>query len=88
MALGLLEDGQDINKARNNIISIIAYSIYISWVKCDESKMSYKYINIGKNIVNSINHYDNMYKKIVLKLPWGKHFHSMCHTLVAKLEDC
>ena len=37
--LGLDEDGvQNINTARNNVISVIACGTYCTWVKCEDSK--------------------------------------------------
>ena len=83
IVIGLHEEGEkDINTVRNNILSIIAYSIYISWVKCDDSKCTYKFVNIDKNVKNYLNHYCYMYNIILVKKPWKKGFDDTCHTLL------
>ena len=49
IVLGLDEiNAKQINVTRNNIITIITYSIYALWVKCGETKESFKYLNITK----------------------------------------
>ena len=51
VVLGLDEiNAKQINITRNNIITIITYSIYALWVKCGEIKESFKYLNITKNV--------------------------------------
>ena len=37
---------KEINQSRNNIISIISCSIYATWVKCGDTKESFKYQNL------------------------------------------
>ena len=57
LVIGLDERFSEImNKAKNMIITIVAYSIFAGWVKCGESKESFKYINIF-----SQNFYTNCY---------------------------
>ena len=83
IVIGLHEEAEkDINTVRNNILSIIAYSIYISWVKCDDSKCTYKFVNIDKNVKNYLNHYYYMYDIILVKKPWKKGFDVTCHSLL------
>ena len=50
IVLGLTENNDLIlNKARNNILTIIAYAIYKSLVVIDDNKSNYKYNNILQN---------------------------------------
>ena len=63
LALGLDEDGmQNINTARNNVISVIAYGIYCTWVKCEDSKQSYKYISLNQSVKHYIYHYNCIFQ--------------------------
>ena len=41
------------NKGKNMIITIVVYSIFTGWVKCGESKVSFKYINIWNNALSN-----------------------------------
>ena len=73
-----LEDqyANKLNTARNIIITIITYSIYVSWLRCENSKHCYKYINL----IKSIKYYQQLYLKIFEKFlqsrEWYRHFTS------------
>ena len=69
--LGLDEiNAKQINVTRNNIITIITYSIYALWVKCGETKESFKYLNIVKNVHNYLHYYMKMFQNFSKKEEW------------------
>ena len=46
-----------VNKAKNMIITIVVYSIFARWIKCGESKESFKYIKIWDNALPKLKLY-------------------------------
>ena len=67
--LGLNEIyAKEINQSRNNIISIICYSIYATWVKCGDTKESFKYQNLTLCVTNYLIYCLNLFKMFNSKL--------------------
>ena len=64
--IGLNEDSS-FNIARNNIISIIVYSIYLLWVKCGNTKSDFKHCNVLNNLKSCLLFYQNIYKEFLNK---------------------
>ena len=84
LALGLDEDGmQNINTARNNVISVIAYGIYCTWVKCEDSKQSYKYISLNQSVKHYIYHYNCIFQACETKRPWFNIFNNYCNKILS-----
>ena len=52
------------------IITIITYSIYALWVKCGDTKESFKYLNIAKNVHNYMHYYMKMFQNFSKKEKW------------------
>ena len=82
IVLGLAEDVPNSrNIARNNLISIIAYSIYCSWVKCDKSNQSYKFTNIEKSIKRYLDTYKCIFKTSKSMKPWFVYYYKFCSVM-------
>ena len=83
IVLGLDENNAEkINKSRNNIISIIAYAIFATWVKSGETKENFQYQNLEITILNYLSHYMNIFKRFDVKLNWFKKYCSYVELLV------
>ena len=87
--LGLNENNDlIINKARNNILTIIAYAIYKSWVVIDDNKVNYKYIDISQKIKQSLFIYVNIYTITFLyDKKWFKVFKSLTEKIISDHID-
>ena len=74
-----LEDhyASKINRARNMIITITTYSIYVSWLKCENSKNSYKFVDLTKSVIYYQKLYLLMFAKFVHNEDWYNHFTSL-----------
>ena len=74
--LGLNEnDGTSIfNKTRNNIITIAAYSIYATWVKCGNDKENFKYIDLNQKVQSYFIWYQSLYKHFKKQDKWFQIF--------------
>ena len=84
LALGLDEDAmQNVNTARNNVISVIAYGIYCTWVKCEDSKQSYKYISLNQSVKHYIYHYNCIFQASETKRPWFNIFNTYCNKILS-----
>ena len=71
IVLGLDEvNTKQINVTRNNIITIITYSIYALWVKYGETKESFKHLNITKNVHNYLHYYVKIFQNFSKKEEW------------------
>ena len=72
-----------VNSARNTIISIVAYAIYCTWVKCEDSKQSYRFIKLKQSIKNYLNNYKCLFQACKIKLPWFYCFNLYCKNIVS-----
>ena len=82
LVIGLDERYSEImNKAKNMIITIVVYSIFAGWVKCGESKESFKYINIWNNALSKLNLYLKIFSEFVHKLLWYSKFNKLIEEL-------
>ena len=83
IVLGCREENENcINKCRNNIITIIAYAIYASWVKCEDSKDSYKNVNIRLKVNMYLTFYLKVYKNIIVNQKWLKLFENTVNDII------
>ena len=82
LVIGLDERYSEImNKAKNIIITIVVYSIFTGWIKCGESKESFKYINIWNNALSKLNLYLKIFSEYVHKLLWYSKFNKLIEEL-------
>ena len=62
------------NKTRNNIITIAAYSIDATWVKCGNDKENFKYIDLNKKVQSYCIWYQSQYKHLKKQDKWFEIF--------------
>ena len=87
LVLGLNENNaEQINKTRNNILSIIVYAIFATWVKCGDRKENFKYLNLETNVCNYLSNYTNVFKRFDIKLTWFVKYYSYVEMILNKLK--
>ena len=72
-----LNEASYINNVKNNIITIISYAIYTSWLSCDENKDNYKFVNVSSRIKNYIVFYKQVYGLLNFKKQWFTLFNTL-----------
>lgn len=69
------------NKAKNTLITVICYSIFVSWIRCGDSKERYKYINLWNNMKISLNYYKKIFSNFLSGERWFKKYSTLVHNL-------
>ena len=71
LVIGLDESYAEItNKTKNLVIMITAYSIFVGWVKCGDTKDRYKYLNLWNNVKIYLNYYEKIFENFLLHVKW------------------
>ena len=84
--LGLVEiTAEKLNKARNHIITMTAYCVYSTWVKCGDSKENFKFQNLKSNVQNDLHKYMNIFKCFSKKEEWFKQFYTLVENILITL---
>ena len=76
------------NIAKNNILTIISYSIYSNWIKCNQPDCNLNFfsIDIVKHVIPLLSYYKLIYNNFKNKKQWISKFNLLVTEIISKLN--
>lgn len=83
-----LNENNTVNIAKNNILTIVAFSIYATWVKFHQPNQDiiYKQVNLHECIRNYLIYYNKIYKQFDTNKEWYNIFNVFTNKVIAILR--